>query len=70
MPDVWALPTSDAIREGLDFKALKVKELIAAAGRTVRHNHRTRNSKDEKGFYFLHDFVFTRSRRPGFTSAG
>ena len=28
MPDVWALPTSDAIREGLDFKALKVKELI------------------------------------------
>ncbi len=29
MPDVWALPTSDAIRDGVDFKALKVKELIA-----------------------------------------
>ncbi len=29
LPDVWALPTSDAIREGVDFKAMKVKELIA-----------------------------------------
>jgi hypothetical protein len=29
LPDVWALPTSDAIREGLDFKALKVRELIS-----------------------------------------
>jgi Peptidase family S41 len=29
IPDVWALPTSDAIRNGIDFKAMKVKELIA-----------------------------------------
>jgi hypothetical protein len=29
MPDVWALPTADAIREGIDFKAMKVKEIIA-----------------------------------------
>jgi hypothetical protein len=29
LPDVWALPTSDAIRYGVDFKAMKVKELIA-----------------------------------------
>ena len=29
MPDVWALPSTEAIREGIDFKAMKVKELIA-----------------------------------------
>jgi hypothetical protein len=29
MPDVWAVPTVDAIRDGIDFKAMKVKELIA-----------------------------------------
>jgi hypothetical protein len=29
MPDVWAVPSIDAIRNGVDFKALKVKELIA-----------------------------------------
>jgi hypothetical protein len=29
MPDVWALPTAEAIRDGIDFKAMKVKELIA-----------------------------------------
>jgi hypothetical protein len=29
MPDVWALPTIDAIREGVDFKAMKVKEIIS-----------------------------------------
>jgi hypothetical protein len=28
MPDVWAVPTVDAIRDGIDFKAMKVKELI------------------------------------------
>ena len=28
MPDVWALPTADAIRDGIDFKAMKVRELI------------------------------------------
>jgi Peptidase family S41 len=28
IPDVWALPTSNAIRDGIDFKAMKVKELI------------------------------------------
>src|SRR5450432_2669176 len=29
LPDVWALPTAEAIREGIDFKAMKVKEIIA-----------------------------------------
>ena len=29
MPDVWALPSTEAIREGIDFKAMKVRELIA-----------------------------------------
>jgi len=29
MPDVWALPSVEAIREGQDFKAMKVKELIS-----------------------------------------
>ena len=29
MPDVWAFPTTEAIREGIDFKAMKVRELIA-----------------------------------------
>jgi hypothetical protein len=29
MPDVWALPSVDAIRGGVDFKAMKVKELIS-----------------------------------------
>jgi C-terminal processing protease CtpA/Prc len=29
MPDVWAVPTVDAIRDGIDFKAMKVKELIS-----------------------------------------
>ncbi|HEY8733436.1 MAG TPA: S41 family peptidase, partial [Puia sp.] len=28
MPDVWAVPTADAIRDGVDFKAMKVKEII------------------------------------------
>ncbi|HEY4154208.1 MAG TPA: S41 family peptidase [Puia sp.] len=28
MPDVWALPSSEAIRGGIDYKAMKVKELI------------------------------------------
>jgi hypothetical protein len=29
IPDVWALPSSDAIRDGVDFKAMKVRELIS-----------------------------------------
>jgi hypothetical protein len=29
IPDVWAVPSVEAIREGVDFKAIKVKELIA-----------------------------------------
>jgi hypothetical protein len=28
MPDVWALPSAEAIRQGVDFKAMKVRELI------------------------------------------
>jgi hypothetical protein len=29
MPDVWALPSLDGIRDGIDVKAMKVKEIIA-----------------------------------------
>lgn len=29
MPDVWALPTAEAIRDGIDFKAMKVREIIS-----------------------------------------
>jgi hypothetical protein len=29
MPDVWAVPSVEAIRDGVDFKAMKVKELIS-----------------------------------------
>ncbi|HCL83698.1 MAG TPA: peptidase S41 [Chitinophagaceae bacterium] len=29
LPDVWSLPNAEAIRDGIDFKAMKVKELIA-----------------------------------------
>jgi len=29
MPDVWAFPSSEAIRDGIDVKAMKVKEIIA-----------------------------------------
>jgi Peptidase family S41 len=32
IPDVWALPTTDAIRDGVDFKAMKVRELISQRG--------------------------------------
>jgi Peptidase family S41 len=37
MPDVWALPTADAIRDGIDFKAMKVKELIAQQDAFTSH---------------------------------
>jgi hypothetical protein len=29
IPDIWSVPTSEAIREGIDFKAMKVKEIIS-----------------------------------------
>ena len=29
IPDVWAVPSVEAIRDGVDFKAMKVKELIS-----------------------------------------
>jgi C-terminal processing protease CtpA/Prc len=29
MPDVWAIPSVEAIRDGVDFKAMKVKELMS-----------------------------------------
>ncbi|HEY4935904.1 MAG TPA: S41 family peptidase [Puia sp.] len=38
MPDVWALPTSDAIRDGVDFKAMKVRELIAQQDALTNHD--------------------------------
>jgi C-terminal processing protease CtpA/Prc len=36
LPDVWALPSSEAIRRGIDYKAMKVKELIDL--RNVQNN--------------------------------
>jgi Peptidase family S41 len=41
LPDVWTIPTSDAIRYGVDFKAMKVKELIAQ--QAMQTNHATDN---------------------------
>jgi hypothetical protein len=38
MPDVWALPTADAIRDGIDFKAMKVKELISQQEALTSHD--------------------------------
>ena len=38
MPDVWAFPTSDAIRDGIDFKAMKVRELIAQKDALINHD--------------------------------
>jgi Peptidase family S41 len=38
MPDVLALPTVDAIRDGIDFKAMKVKEIIAQQEALSLHN--------------------------------
>jgi hypothetical protein len=29
VPDVWARPTAEAIRDGIDFKAMKVRDLIS-----------------------------------------
>jgi hypothetical protein len=37
MPDVWAVPTAEAIRDGIDFKTMKVKELIAQQDALTRH---------------------------------
>jgi len=41
MPDVWAIPTVDGIRYGVDLKAMKVKELIAQ--RESRSAHDSEN---------------------------
>jgi hypothetical protein len=30
MPDVWSVPTTEAIRAGIDFKSQKALELIEA----------------------------------------
>ena len=38
IPDVWALPSSDAIRDGVDFKAMKVRELIAQQDALTNHD--------------------------------
>jgi Peptidase family S41 len=38
LPDVWALPTSEAIRDGIDFKAMKVKELILQQEALTSHD--------------------------------
>ena len=37
-PDVWALPTSEAIRDGIDFKAMKVRELISQQEALTSHD--------------------------------
>jgi hypothetical protein len=37
-PDIWALPSSDAIRDGIDFKAMKVRELIAQQDALINHD--------------------------------
>jgi hypothetical protein len=38
LPDVWALPTSEAIRDGIDFKAMKVRELISQQEAMTSHD--------------------------------
>jgi hypothetical protein len=38
LPDVWALPTSQAIRDGIDFKAMKVRELISQQEALTSHD--------------------------------
>jgi hypothetical protein len=38
LPDVWALPTSEAIRDGIDFKAMKVRELISQQDAMTSHD--------------------------------
>jgi hypothetical protein len=38
LPDVWALPTSEAIRDGIDFKAMKVRELILQQEALTSHD--------------------------------
>ncbi len=38
LPDVWALPTSEAIRDGIDFKAMKVRELISQQEALTSHD--------------------------------
>jgi hypothetical protein len=38
LPDVWALPTSEAIRDGIDFKAMKVRELISQQEAQTSHD--------------------------------
>ncbi len=38
IPDVWALPSADAIRNGIDFKAMKVKELIMQQDTLSNHD--------------------------------
>jgi hypothetical protein len=38
LPDVWALPTSEAIRDGVDFKANKVRELILQQEALTSHD--------------------------------
>lgn len=42
MPDVWAVPTADAIRDGVDFKAMKVKELIARQDGLTRQDSKNK----------------------------
>ncbi len=38
LPDVWVLPTSEAIRDGIDFKAMKVRELISQQEALTSHD--------------------------------
>jgi len=36
MPDVWSLPTTDAIRMGVDFKSIKTHELIQSRAKEIK----------------------------------
>ncbi len=38
MPDVWARPSAEAIRDGVDFKAMKVRELIEQQDALINHD--------------------------------
>jgi C-terminal processing protease CtpA/Prc len=40
LPDVWALPSSEAIRDGIDVKAMKVKEIIAQRNALSNNEHK------------------------------
>ena len=70
MPDVWALPTSDAIREGVDFKAMKVRELIAQQDSTVQSQQQKTNRNMKKILMFCLILFSLTAAGSGFASTG